>query len=374
MNKKIKLITIVGTRPEIIRLSIIIKRCDENFEHILVHTGQNYDYELNEIFFEDLNVRKPNYFLNAAGNNLGHTIGNLIASSFNLFQKLKPDALLVLGDTNSSLCIISAKRLKIPIFHMEAGNRCFNQNVPEEINRKIADHISDINICYTENSRKYLISEGFRKDHIFVSGSPLNEVLINFEKKISKSQILNTLKIKPKKYIVASLHREENLDLKENFENIIDAFSKIAKKYSLPIYFTTHPRTRKKLEKLNITNKDLIHFIKPLGFTDYIALQKNGYFTLSDSGTIFEESAILKFPAVSVRDTTERPEASESGTIVIGNINENSLIQSVELLLKTHNQNLMEIPVEYSIKNVSTRILRLIQGYTEIINKEIWDK
>tara|TARA_B100000989_G_scaffold224226_1_gene171655 strand:- start:761 stop:1885 length:1125 start_codon:yes stop_codon:yes gene_type:complete len=374
MDHQLKLVTVVGTRPELIRLSLIIEKCDQCFDHILVHTGQNYDYELNEIFFEDLSIRKPDFFLNVSENNLGRTIGNIISASYELFDKIKPNALLVLGDTNSSLCIISAKRLKIPIFHMEAGNRCFDQNVPEEINRKIVDHISDINLCYTENSRKYLISEGFRKDHVFVVGSPLYEVLSHFQQKINKSQILNNFKIKSKKYIVASLHREENLDLKENFINIIKVFNKIANRHKLPVYFTTHPRTKNKLEKLNISSKELIKFIKPIGFTDYVALQKNAFFTLSDSGTIFEESAMMKFPAISVRSATERPEASESGTIVIGNINEKSLMQSVDILLKTYDPNLMEIPKEYSIKNVSTRIIRLIQGYTEIINREVWHK
>ena len=374
MDHQLKLVTVFGTRPELIRLSLIIKKCDRCFDHILVHTGQNYDYELNEIFFEDLSIRKPDFFLNVSENNLGRTIGNIISASYELLDKIKPNALLVLGDTNSSLCTISAKRLKIPIFHMEAGNRCFDQNVPEEINRKIVDHISDINLCYTENSRKYLISEGFRKDHVFVVGSPLYEVLSHFQQKINKSQILNKLKIKSNKYIVASLHREENLDLKENFINIIKVFNKIANKYKLPIYFTTHPRTRNKLEKINISNNELIKFIKPIGFTDYVALQKNASFTLSDSGTIFEESAMMKFPAISVRSATERPEASESGTIVIGNINEKSLMQSVDILLKTYDPNLMEIPKEYSIKSVSTRIIRLIQGYTEIINREVWHK
>ena len=374
MNKKLKVITVVGTRPELIRLSVIIEKCDQNFNHIFVHTGQNYDYELNEIFFEDLSIRKPDYFLNVSGASLGKTIGNVISASFDLFEEIKPDALLVLGDTNSSLCIISAKRLKIPIFHMEAGNRCFDQNVPEEINRKIADHLADINLCYTENSRKYLLAEGFRKDHIFSIGSPLLEVLNRFESKIKKSEILDTLKVKPHKYIVASIHREENLDLNDNFNNIIEALEDIAKKYELPIYFSTHPRTRKKLEALNIKTSKTIHFIKPIGFTDYVALQKNAFVTLSDSGTIFEESAIMRFPAISIRTSTERPEASESGTILIGNVNKENILQSIEIMLNTYLTSQMELPIEYKIQNVSTRVVRLIQSYTSIINKEIWKK
>ena len=374
MNKKLKLITLVGTRPELIRLSVIIEKCDQNFDHILVHTGQNYDYELNEIFFEDLSIRKPDYFLNISGINLGKTIGNIISASFDLFEDIKPDALLVLGDTNSSLCTISAKRLKIPIFHMEAGNRCFDQNVPEEINRKIADHLADINLCYTENSRKYLLAEGVRKDHVFSVGSPLLEVLSKFEQKIKKSTILNTLKVKSQKYIVASIHREENLDLKDNFINIIETIEEVANNYLLPVYFSTHPRTRKKLESLNIVTSKKIYFIKPIGFTDYVALQKNAFVTLSDSGTIFEESAMMRFPAISLRSSTERPEASENGTISIGNIDKKSILQSIEIMLNTHDSSKMELPLEYKIKNVSTRIIRLIQSYTPIVNKEIWKK
>ena len=374
MIKKLKLVTVVGTRPELIRLSVIIEKCDQNFNHIFVHTGQNYDYELNEIFFEDLSIRKPDYFLNVSGASLGKTIGNVISASFDLFELIKPDALLVLGDTNSSLCVISAKRLKIPIFHMEAGNRCFDQNVPEEINRKIADHLADINLCYTENSRKYLLAEGFRKDHVFSIGSPLLEVINRFESKIKQSKILDTLKVKPHKYIVASIHREENLDLNDNFNNIIEALEDIAKKYELPIYFSTHPRTRKKLEALNIKTLKTIYFIKPIGFTDYIALQKNAFVTLSDSGTIFEESAIVRFPAISLRASTERPEASESGTILIGNVNKENILQSIKIMKNTHLTSQMELPTEYKIQNVSTRVIRLIQGYTSIINKEIWKK
>ena len=317
--KKIKLVTVIGTRPELIRLSVIINKCDRFFEHILIHTGQNYDFELNEIFFKDLNIRKPDYFLEVAGSNLGETLGNVISKSYSIFSEIKPDALLVLGDTNSSLSILSAKRLKIPIFHMEAGNRCFDQNVPEEINRKVADHLADINLTYTENSRRYLLSEGFRKDFVFTTGSPLKEVLQTYFNQIDSSEILSKLNIKEGKYIVASIHREENLDIKDNFKNIIDGINKVSKLYGFPVIFSTHPRTRKKIKSLD-TNLDSIQFINPLGFFDYVQLQSKALITLSDSGTISEESAMMGFPAVSVRTSTERPEAIDYGSIITKHI------------------------------------------------------
>ena len=369
--KKLKVVTIVGTRPELIRLSLIIKKCDRFFNHILVHTNQNYDYELNQIFFDALSIREPDYFLDVPGEDLGETLGNVISKSFNILSKLKPDALLVLGDTNSSLSIIPAKRLKIPIFHMEAGNRCFDYNVPEEINRKIADHIADINICYTENSRRYLISEGFRKDHVITVGSPLFEVLKHFKKEISESNILKDLKISPQKYILASIHREENLDIKNNLDNIIKSLEEVGEKYSLPIIFSTHPRTKKKIKSKKIKTKEEINFIKPLGFFNYIKLQQNSFVTLSDSGSLIEESSILKFPAVSIRNSTERPEGVDFGTIVLGNLDVDSILQSVEIALNT---SIKEIPNEYSRENVSDSIIKIIQGKTNVVNKEIWKK
>ena len=372
--KKLKLITLVGTRPELIRLSVLIKKCDIHFNHILVHTGQNYDYELNQIFFEDLKIRKPDYFLEVAGNNLGETIGNIISKSFDLFIKIKPDAILILGDTNSSLSVLSAKRLKIPIFHMEAGNRCSDQNVPEEINRKIADHISDINLAYTENSRRYLLSEGFRKDHIFVTGSPLAEVIDYYKSKISNSNVLKNFKVSKRKFILASIHREENLDIANNFNNIIEALDFVVKKYNFPIIFSTHPRTKEKLSKLKIELNPEIRFVKPLGYFDYIKLQKNAFITLSDSGTISEESAICSFPAVSVRTSTERPEAIDYGSITIGNIDSDSILQSIELSIDTFKKGYNKIPLEYSFLNSSDRVIRIIQGYTKIVNREIWRK
>lgn len=372
--KKLKLLTVIGTRPEIIRLVNIIKQADLVFNHVLVHTGQNYDYTLNEIFFEELSLRKPDYFLNVAGENLGKTIGNVISNSYNLFIKEKPDALLVLGDTNSVLCTIAAKRLKIPIFHMESGNRCFDQNVPEEINRKISDHISDINLTYTENSRRYLLSEGFRKEHIFVTGSPLYEVIMTFKNKINDSQILNKLNLKKKKYIVISAHREENIDLKDNFKDLVNSINIVAEKYQLPIIFSTHPRTKNKIQSSKTVFHKLVKNIEPLGFFDYIFLQINSLCVLSDSGTISEESAMLNFPAVSIRTSTERPEAIDFGTIVLGGITANEVLNSIEICLSTNNFSEFKIPPEYQINDVSKRVIRIIQSYTNIINNVIWNK
>ena len=371
--KKLKVATIIGTRPEIIRLSIIIKKCDQFFDHILIHTGQNYDYELNEIFFNELEIRKPDYFFEVASKSLGDTLGNIISKSFEILNKIKPDALLVLGDTNSALSVLPAKRLKIPIFHMEAGNRCFDLNVPEEINRKVADHLSDINLTYTENSRRYLLSEGFRKDHVFCTGSPLNEVLSHFSVFIGKSKILKQLNLSTKGYIVASIHREENLDIKNNFEQIINALNSISKHYDKPILFSTHPRTKKKLNSDKL-NSDFIQFIKPLGFFDFVKLQLNAFVTLSDSGTISEESAMMNFPAVSVRTTTERPEAIDSGIITIGNIDSDSLLQATEMATKLFDSKNQEMPTEYKSLNVSEKVVKIIQGYTPIVNREIWKK
>ena len=371
---KLKLVTILGTRPEIIRLSEIIKLADKTFEHILVHTGQNYDYELNEIFFEDLDLRKPNYFLNVVGKDLGETIGNVISKSYELLSNIKPDALLVLGDTNSVLCTIAAKRLKIPIFHMESGNRCFDQNVPEETNRKISDHISDINLTYTEHSRRYLLSEGFRKDHVFVTGSPLFEVLKNYNIKIESSKILNQLSLKQGAYIVLSAHREENIDIDNNFIILVNAINKVAEKYKLPIIFSTHPRTKNKIKNLGIKFNSLIQSISPLGFFDYVYLQKNAYIVLSDSGTISEESAMMNFPAISIRTSTERPEAIDTGNIVLGGINENDIINSIETCILTRSFDPFNIPSEYQVSNVSRRIIRTIQSYTSVVNKVIWNK
>ena len=371
MNK-LKVVTVLGTRPEIIRLSVIIKKFDQFFDHTLVHTGQNYDYTLNEIFFEELEIRKPDFFLEVVGQDLGETMGNVLSKSYKLFSELKPDALLVLGDTNSALCTISAKRLKIPIFHMEAGNRCFDQNVPEELNRKIADHTSDINLTYTENSRRYLLAEGFRKDHVFCIGSPLKEVLDFYSDQINGSLILEKLQLNKEKYIVASIHREENLDIGDNFKNIIDALNKVVDLYDAQLIFSTHPRTKKKIEQLNLKISSRISFVEPLGFCDYVFLQKNALITLSDSGTISEESTILGFKAVSIRTSTERPEAIDHGNIVLGDISSENIMNSINITLGLNDRS--NPPFEYLKTDNSNTVLKLIQSYTPIINREIWRK
>jgi UDP-N-acetylglucosamine 2-epimerase (non-hydrolysing) len=373
--KKLKVMTIIGTRPEIIRLSETIKKCDLYFDHVLVHTGQNWDYTLNEIFFEELELRQPDHFLNSVGEDLGETIGNIISSSYKVLLKEKPDALLVLGDTNSALSAISAKRLKIPIFHMEAGNRCFDQNVPEEINRKIVDHISDINLPYTEHSRRYLLSEGFRKEHIFVTGSPMTEVITKYSQKINDSKILEKLDLKKDKYMVVSAHREENIDNEENFTSLMTALNNIADKYKMPIIYSTHPRSLDRITKRGFKLNDLIQIHKPFGLFDYNHLQKNSFCVLSDSGTLSEESAMLNFKAVLIRTSTERPEVLDKGTILVGGINTVDIEQAIEMSreLKENNDNGVMAP-DYLDNNVSLKVVRIIQSYTKIINKVIWNK
>jgi len=373
---KMKIITVVGTRPEIIRLSVVIKACDKHFKHILVHTGQNWDYTLNEIFFKELEIRKPDYYLDAVGENLGATIGNIISKSYNLFREINPEALLILGDTNSALSAISAKRLKIPIFHMEAGNRCFDQNVPEELNRRIVDHISDINLPYTEHSRRYLLSEGIRKEYIFVTGSPMPEVLNNYRDKISESKVLDSLKLEQGKYILVSAHREENIDIEENFIDLVDSLNSVAEEFKLPIIYSTHPRSWKKIEEKKIKFNPLVRKLKPFGFIDYNKLQQNAFCVLSDSGTLSEESAILNFPAVLIRTSTERPEVLDKGSIIIGGIKSDEVVQAVysavEMLKAIDNTNIL--PMDYQDVNVSMKVVKIIQSYTKIINKNIWQK
>jgi len=371
---KLKLVTIIGTRPEIIRLSEIIKLADQNYNHVFVHTGQNYDYTLNEIFFEDLGLRKPDYFLGVAGKHLGETIGNVIAKSYEVLSREKPDAILVLGDTNSVLSTIAAKRLKIPIFHMESGNRCFDQNVPEEINRKISDHISDINLTYTEHSRRYLLSEGFRKDHVFVTGSPLFEVLNKNKVNIENSNVLEKLKLEKGKYFVVSAHREENIDLDDNFLKLAEALNAVAEKYNLPVVFSTHPRTKKQIDAKGIKFHSLITTMPPFGFFDYVNLQKNAFCVLSDSGTISEESAMMEFPAVSIRTSTERPEAIDAGSIVLGGIRKDEVLNAIDICINNYDVEHFTLPVEYKVKDVSSRIIRAIQSYTSVVNKVIWNK
>ena len=369
----LKLMTIFGTRPEIIRLSEIIKCADRSFNHIIVHTGQNYDYELSKIFFDELNLREPDYYLNAAGKNLGETIGNIISGAYDIMEKEKPDALLILGDTNSALSAISAKRLKIPIFHMEAGNRCWDMNVPEMINRKIVDHISDINLPYTEHSRRYLLSEGIDGKTIFVTGSPMREVLENNKRKIYASEALKQLNLEPKKYFLLSAHREENIDNENNFFSLMNSVNSLAEKYGLPVIYSTHPRSRIAIEKRGFKFHSLVQSMKPFGFFDYNFLQLNARLVISDSGTLSEESAMLGFPAVLARTSTERPEALDNGSIIIGGIDENSLLNGVELAMNM-NIDSQILPEDYQKTNVSSKVVKIIQSYTDIVNRTIWRK
>lgn len=373
--EKMKVMTIVGTRPEIIRLSEVIKACDKYFNHILVHTGQNWDYTLNQVFFEEFQLREPDYYLDAAGEHLGETMGNIIAKSYEVLRKEKPDALLILGDTNSALSAISAKRLKVPIFHMEAGNRCFDQNVPEEINRKIVDHISDINLPYTEHSRRYLLSEGIRKEHIFVTGSPMTEVLHKNMDKIKNSKVLEELELEKEKYILVSAHREENIDNEENFFSLMNALNNIAETYKLPIIYSTHPRSWKKIEERGFKFHPLIRQLKPFGFFDYNKLQLNSFCVLSDSGTLSEESAILGFPGVLIRTSTERPEVLDKGTVIIGGITEKDIVQAVELSRAMwENKEETVIANDYVDENVSVKVVKIIQSYGKIVDKVVWGK
>jgi len=372
---KLKVMTIAGTRPEIIRLSEVIKCADKYFNHILVHTGQNYDYTLNEIFFEDLRLRKPDIYLEAVGSDLGETMGNIIAKSYSVMVKERPDALLILGDTNSALASISAKRLKIPIFHMEAGNRCWDWNVSEMINRKIVDHISDINMPYTEHSRRYLLSEGIDGKTMFVTGSPMKEVLKAHMDRIEESDVLTRLGLEPHKYILLSAHREENIDLEDNFMDLMNSINNIAEKYKMPVIYSTHPRSAKFIEKRNFVFNPLVQNLKPFGFTDYNKLQKNAYCVLSDSGTLSEESSMLNFPAVLIRTSTERPEVLDKGTIVVGGIKQRDVEQAVEMAIAMYENGECVVEAEdYADENVSVKVVKLIQSYTHIVNKTVWCK
>lgn len=373
--EKLKVMTIIGTRPEIIRLSETIKACDRYFNHVLVHTGQNWDYTLNQVFFEDLGLREPDHYLNAAGSNLGETMGNIIAKVYEVLEAERPDALLILGDTNSCLAAIPAKRLKIPIFHMEAGNRCFDQNVPEEINRKIVDHTSDINLPYTEHSRRHLISEGIRREHIFVTGSPMTEVIHKHMDKIQNSNILQELDLEEGKYIVVSAHREENIDNEENFMSLMNALNQIAETYQIPLVYSTHPRSWKKIEERGFKFHPLIRQLKPFGFLDYNKLQLNSFCVLSDSGTLSEEAAILGFPGVLIRTSTERPEVLDKGTVVVGGITKKDIVQSVELSRAMwENQEPVKLAIDYQDENVSVKVVKIIQSYVKVINNFIWRK
>jgi UDP-N-acetyl-L-fucosamine synthase len=373
--QKLKLMTIIGTRPEIIRLSEVIKACDRYFDHILVHTGQNWDYSLNQVFFDELGLREPDFYLDSVGKDLGETMGNIIAKSYEVLQKEMPDALLILGDTNSALSAISAKRLKVPIFHMEAGNRCFDQNVPEEINRKIVDHISDINLPYTEHSRRYLLSEGFRKEHIFVTGSPMQEVLQEHMDKIDASDVLDRLSIDAGRYILLSAHREENIDNEANFLSLMTAINNIAERYNMPVIYSTHPRSKKFIELRNFTFHPLVQSVKPFGFLDYNKLQKNSFCVLSDSGTLSEESAILGFAGILLRTSTERPEVLDKGTVVIGGINGRDVEQAIELAkAMQENDEPTVLAPDYVDANVSVKVAKIIQSYAKIIDRVVWGK
>ncbi|MCZ4294808.1 non-hydrolyzing UDP-N-acetylglucosamine 2-epimerase [Vibrio sinaloensis] len=373
---KLKVITIVGTRPEIIRLSRTIAKLDIYCEHTLVHTGQNYDYELNQIFFDDLGIRSPDVFLECAGSSAAETMAQVISKSDKLLEELKPDAVLILGDTNSALAAISAKRKKIPIFHMEAGNRCFDLRVPEEINRKIVDHISDVNLPYSDIARDYLIQEGISPDLIVKTGSPMDEVLEHYKNKISKSSILEQLKLEEGKYFLVSVHREENVDSEKNINAYVDSLNKLAEKYKLPIIVSTHPRTRKKIEHLDLQFHPLVKLMKPLGFTDYIKLQMLAKVVLSDSGTITEESSILNFPAINIREAQERPEGFEEGAVMFTGMSVERILQAVEILEdQPRGKDRMINKVQnYEAPNVSDKVLRTILSYTDYVNRVVWRK
>ncbi len=373
--KKLKIMTVVGTRPEIIRLSCVIQKLEASsaVEHILVHTGQNYDYELNEIFFQDFSLKKPDYFLNAAVGTAVETIGNILVKIDPIIEKEKPDAFLVLGDTNSCLCAIAAKRRKIPIFHMEAGNRCFDQRVPEETNRKIVDHIADINLTYSDIAREYLLHEGLPADRVIKTGSPMFEVLNSRIKDIEASDVLTRLNLKPNEYFVVSAHREENINAVKNFIDLIESLNEIAEIYNLPIIISTHPRTRKMIEAKNVRFNPLIQTLKPLGFNDYNKLQLNAKAVLSDSGNISEESSILGFKALNIREAHERPEAMEEASVMMVGLKKDRILQGLEIL-ETQDKDTLRLVKDYSCPNVSDKVLRIITSYIDYVNRVVWSK
>lgn len=376
--KKLKVCTVVGTRPEIIRLSSVLKKLDASpaIEHVLVHTGQNYDYELNEVFFEDLGLRKPDYFLDAAGKNATETAGKILISIDPVLEKISPDAFLVLGDTNSCLCAIAAKKRKIPVFHMEAGNRCFDQRVPEETNRKIVDHIADLNMTYSDIAREYLLSEGLRADLVVKTGSPMFEVLHDIMPKMKKSAIRSELDLEDCHYFVVSAHREENISSEKNFPAFVDVLNMISDKYALPIIVSTHPRTRNMIEKKNVKFGPLVRLMKPMGLSDYLSLQVNAKAVLSDSGTISEESSILNFPALNIREAHERPEAMEEGAVMMVGMNAERIMQGLSILdnQKRGSERTLQLVRDYSMPNVSDKVVRLIISYTDYIKRVVWSK
>ncbi len=373
--KKLRLMTIVGTRPEIIKMSEIIKKCDRYFDHILVHTGQNYDYTLNEVFFKELGLRTPDYYLGVVGENIGATMGNVITKSYELMGDVKPDAVIVLGDTNSCLSVISAKRLKIPVFHMEAGNRCKDENLPEEVIRRIVDVTSDVNLCYSENARRYILDSGVRPEYTYVVGSPMSEVLDFNIENINKSRILEELGLAQGKYILLSAHREENIDIESNFFSLMNAVNVMAETYDMPVLYSCHPRSKKYIELRNFRFDNRVIRRQPLGFFDYNRLQKSAFCVVSDSGTLPEESAYFKFPAVSIRTSTERPEAMEKGVFTIGSITSRQILQAVDLAVSMNiNGDDGSDVTAYSDSHVSSKIVKIIQSYTGIINRMIWKK
>lgn len=371
----LKVLTLVGTRPEIVKLSRVIAELDRHLNHLLVHTGQNFDYELNEIFFQQLEVRRPDYFLAAAGETPAQTIGNVIAKFDEVLAAEEPDAMLVLGDTNSSLAVIAAKRRKIPIFHMEAGNRCFDQRVPEEINRKIVDHTSDINLVFSEHARRYLLAEGIRPETVIKTGSPMLEVLNYYQPKIEASDVLTRLELQPSAYVVVSAHREENVDNEENFANLLESLNAIVTRYDMPVIVSTHPRTRKRLESLDISGLDpRIRFLKPLGFLDYVKLQQKAFCVVSDSGTITEESSILGFPAITIRQAHERPEGMDEATLIMSGLQPESVLAAIEVVREhyaTAGRSFRLLP-DYDTDNVSCKVLRIIMSYTEYVDRTVW--
>ena len=372
---KLKLMTIVGTRPEIIKMSAIITKADKYFDQVLVHTGQNYDYTLNEVFFKDLGLREPDYYLGVVGENLGQTMGNVIAKSYELMTEVKPDAVIVLGDTNSCLSVIAAKRLKIPIFHMEAGNRCKDENLPEEVIRRIVDVTSDINLCYSEHARRYILDTGVKSEYTYVVGSPMAEVLDSCREQIEASTVLKDLGLEKGKYILLSAHREENIDIESNFFSLMNAVNAMAEKYDMPVLYSCHPRSQKMIERRGFKFNDKVIQHKPLGFFDYNKLQQNAFCVVSDSGTVPEEGSYFKFPAVSIRTSTERPEAMDKGIFTIGSITTEQVLQAVDLAVTMHanGDDGLTCPA-YSDTNVSTKVIKIIQSYTGIVNKMVWRK
>lgn len=373
--RKLKVMTIVGTRPEIIKLSEVIKKCDTYFDHILVHTGQNYDYELNRVFFDELGLRVPDHHLGVVGENLGRTIGNIIGLSYEAMVQYRPDAVLLLGDTNSALCAIAAKRLKIPIFHMEAGNRCFDENLPEEVNRRIIDHTSDVNLPYTEHARRYLLAEGIKPEYTFVTGSPMAEVLQVNRKKIDDSDALAKLGVEAREYIVLSAHREENIDIEENFFSLMHAVNAMAEAYQMPVIYSMHPRSCAFIQARAFQFHPLIRAGKPLGFCDYVKLQKEAFCVVSDSGTLAEEASHFGFPAVSIRTSTERPEAIDQGNFIIGSITDDALLQAIDLVTVMHADGLCGSEVaDYVDTTCSSKVINIVQSYVSIINTMVWRK